>query len=151
MSGTPKTDADSTKGLQEPADKPLTTEEAAQQDISFVYGNTEIDGTVSGELSRSILTAMTNGDLPLRERLDVVLTGPMAKLGRPLPDNVPALVDLDRQLKELQQLLDARNVAEILNIATDQNLRDLADTVTRVALELAGWAQGSPPDMAQTT
>ena len=146
MSGTPKTDADLAKRLQESADKPLTKEDLAQQKVSFVYENLPSGSTNSHELSRSILVTMTSDDRPLRERLDVVLTGPVAELGPPWPDDVPALADLDRQLKELQAPQDAPNVSEILNAATDQNLKDLANTVTRVALELAGWEKGSPPD-----
>ncbi len=98
-------------------------------------------GIADSELARSILVAMTNEGWPLRERLDVVLTGPVAELGPPWPDDVPALVDLDRKLKELQGPLEAPNVAEMLTVATDEQLEDLADTVTRVALELAGRAR----------
>lgn len=95
-------------------------------------------GIAYSELARSILVAMGNDVWPLRERLDVVLTGPVAELGPPWPDDVPALVDLDRQLKELQEPLETPSVAEMLTVATDEQLEDLAETVERVALELAG-------------
>ncbi len=98
-------------------------------------------GIAYSELARSILVAMANESWPLRERLHAVLTGPLLELGPPWPDDVPALVDLDRQLKELQEPLDSPSVTEMLTIATDQQLEDLADTVTRVAMELAGRAE----------
>ncbi len=74
----------------------------------------------------------------MRERLDVVITGPVAELGPPWPKEAPTLFDLERQMKKLQERLETPSVAEMLTVATDQQLEDLADTVTRVAMELAG-------------
>ncbi len=98
-------------------------------------------GIAYSELARSILVAMTKEGWPLRERLDVVLTGPVAELGPPWPKEAPALFDLERQMKKLQESLETPSVAEMLTVATDQQLEDLADTVTRVAMELAGRAK----------
>ena len=98
-------------------------------------------GIAYSELARSILVAMTNEGWPIWERLHAVLTCPLLELGPPWPKEAPALLDLERQMKKLQEPLEAPNVAEMLTIATDQQLEDLADTVTRVAMELAGRAR----------
>ncbi len=98
-------------------------------------------GIAYSELARSILVAMTNEGWPMWERLHPVLTGPVAELGPPWPIEAPALFDLERQMKKLQETLETPNVAEMLTIATNVQLEDLAATVERVALELAGRAR----------
>ncbi len=47
-------------------------------------------GIAYSEVARSIHVAVTNEMWPLRERLNVVLTCPVAELGPPCPDDVPA-------------------------------------------------------------
>ena len=80
-------------------------------------------GIACSELARSIHVAMTNEMWPLRERLNVVLTGSMAELGPPWPDDVPALAFATSK--------NRRGFEIMARFKTANDFRDFANEVRR--------------------
>ena len=97
--------------------------------------------TQHAEIVRAIAEIMANEDRFLRDRLYDVLAGPMLAIGPPWPDDAPALIELERQLRELQRSTGRTNIGEMLKAITEEHLEDLAMSVGRVAVELAGTAE----------
>ena len=87
-----------------------------------------------------ILETMKNDEWLLPDRLYVVLTGPILKVGPPWPtdpETYRLLGDLDQMMRRLQKRLSNPNVDEMLSAMSDAEMKDLAAAVVRVGERLA--------------